>query len=72
MDMHEIEIEIDEKGEAAFVVNGIKGGGCKDVVKIFQNALGDTKMSQSTNEYYERPKPVKIRKKIRIVKGGTS
>lgn len=67
MDMHEIEIEIDEKGECTFVVNGIKGGGCKDVAKIFQDALGDTKISQLTNEYYERPKPVKIRKKIRIV-----
>ncbi len=40
MEVHEIEVEIDEKGNVRLLVRGLKGGTCLEVTKDLEQALG--------------------------------
>ena len=50
----EIEVEIDENGDVRFHVMGMKGPGCLDYAKLFNEVLGPVKEQELTSEYYEQ------------------
>lgn len=52
---HELEIEINTKGEIQVKVKGAKGKKCLDYVQLF-NTMGEVKDQEKTGEYYE-PEP---------------
>jgi hypothetical protein len=53
--MEEIKIRIGADGKINLNVAGIKGGGCKDITKAFEKALGMVEASKATSEAYEQP-----------------
>lgn len=53
---HELDIEILPNGEIKVHVQGMKGKSCDEVVKIFEQEIGEIKDVQRTSEYYE-PEP---------------
>ena len=52
--MQEITIRIGKGGTINLDVAGVKGGGCKDLTKAFEKALGTAVETKNTNEYYEQ------------------
>lgn len=51
--MKEIVIRISKDGKVKISVSGVKGGGCKDITKSIENALGTAESSEPTSEFYE-------------------
>ncbi len=45
-----------EAGVPTIHVQGVKGKSCKDITKALEKALGETKDSKSTGEFYEQAK----------------
>lgn len=52
--MKEIVIRISKDGKVKISVSGVKGGGCKDITKSIENALGISESSEPTSEFYEQ------------------
>jgi len=61
MPQHEFDITIGRDGEVELHVKGIKGGGCMDVVKLFEEIVGEMKSVQQTSEFYEPEEEVQYR-----------
>lgn len=53
--MEELEILISEEGEIKVQVKGIKGPGCRDVVKNFSSGVGKIAGMVNTSEFYVKP-----------------
>lgn len=53
--MEEIVIRIGKDGKINLNVAGIKGGGCKDITKALEKALGMVENTTNTGEFYEQP-----------------
>lgn len=51
MSREEIEIVIDEDGQAQVSVSGVSGSGCTKLTKELEEALGGSKDKKLTNEY---------------------
>lgn len=51
---HEIEIEIDEMGNATIEIKGVKGQSCSDISKLFEKVLGKVKSRSCKTEFYEQ------------------
>lgn len=49
---HKIAIEIDEEGNIAARVDGVKGPACSDISKILDD-LGEVVRDEKTPEYYQ-------------------
>ena len=52
-DKHEIKIDIDDNGNVAFQVFGVKGKKCLAITKDFEEALGIVKSQDKTAEFYQ-------------------
>ena len=61
MPQHEFDITIGRDGEVELHVKGIKGGGGMDVVKLFEEIVGEMKSVQQTSEFYEPEEEVQYR-----------
>ena len=61
MECHEFEISIGRDGKVTVHIKGVKGAGCLDYAKVFQEILGGTGQVNVTHEYYEPPTGVEIR-----------
>ena len=61
MPQREFEITIGKTGEVELHVNGFKGRACLDVVKIFEEIVGEMKSQQETSEFYEPEEQVQYR-----------
>jgi hypothetical protein len=48
-----IRFRIDKAGNIRFEIHGIKGSGCDQLAKAFEE-LGELKLGEKTSEYYER------------------
>lgn len=59
----EIIVIIDQNGEPAVEVNGVKGKSCKDFSKALEQALGDVTKDTVTKEFYEQPVRANLRNK---------
>ena len=61
MAQREFEITIGKTGEVEIHVKGFKGRACMDVVKVFEEIVGEMKSAQHTSEYYEPEEQVQYR-----------
>ena len=61
MPQREFEITIGKTGEVELHVKGFKGRACLDVVKIFEEIVGEMKEEQRTSEFYEPEEQVQYR-----------
>ena len=61
MSQREFEITIGKTGEVEIHVKGFKGRACMDVVKVFEEIVGEMKSSQPTSEFYEPEEQVQYR-----------
>jgi hypothetical protein len=57
----ELEITISASGDVELHVKGFKGKKCLDVVKLFEQIVGEVKSQQQTNEFYEPEEQVSFR-----------
>jgi hypothetical protein len=59
MELQEIEVVIDKDGQVRIEVRGVKGGGCTDLTKGLEEALGGQVVErQMTGEALEQPQEV--------------
>lgn len=61
MAQREFEITIGKTGEVELHVKGFKGKACLEVVKIFEEIVGEMKSQQHTSEFYEPEEQVQYR-----------
>jgi hypothetical protein len=61
MPQREFDITIGKTGEVELHVKGFKGRACLDVVKLFEEIVGDMKSQQATSEMYEPEEQVQYR-----------
>ena len=61
MPQREFDITIGKTGEVELHVKGFKGRACLDVVKIFEEIVGEMKSQQQTSEFYEPEEQVQYR-----------
>ena len=61
MPEREFDITIGKTGEVELHVKGIKGRACLDVVKVFEEMVGEMKSRQETSEFYEPEERVQYR-----------
>jgi hypothetical protein len=61
MPHREFEITIGKTGEVELHVKGFKGRGCLEVVKLFEEIVGELKEQQQTSEFYEPEERVQFR-----------
>ena len=61
MPQREFDITIGKTGEVELHVKGFKGRACMDVVKIFEEIVGEMKSQQQTSEFYEPEEHVQYR-----------
>jgi len=61
--MKEIEVIIDENGQASIDLQGWHGKGCEEVAKKLAKALGTTVKSTKKNDYWKTE--TKIKQKVR-------
>jgi hypothetical protein len=61
--MHECEFDvtIGKNGEVEFRVRGFKARTCFDVLKIFEQMVGEMKLQQHPSEFYEPEEQVQYR-----------
>lgn len=52
--MAEIIVVIDQEGNPAVEVNGVKGKSCENFSKALEDALGDVQTNTRTREFYEQ------------------
>ena len=60
MECHEFDIEIRPNGEVRVHIHGVKGPGCTEYVKLFEQILHSEGETELTSEYYEPPTGVEI------------
>jgi hypothetical protein len=53
MPQREFDITIGPDGNVELHVKGFKGKGCLEVVKLFEQMVGEAKSLQNTSEFYE-------------------
>lgn len=53
--MAQIIITIDKAGNPTIMVQGVKGGACKDLTKAVEQALGTVESDTATREMSENP-----------------
>ncbi len=61
MPQREFDITIGKSGEVELHVKGFKGKGCLEVVKLFEQIVGEMKSQQQTSEFYEPEEQVQYR-----------
>lgn len=61
MRQRDYEITIHPDGRVELHVQGYKGKGCMDVVKMFGEIVGPTESLRHTSEYYEPEEEVRFR-----------
>ena len=61
MPQREFDITIGKTGEVELHVKGFKGRACLDVVKLFEEVVGEMKSQQATSEMYEPEEQVQYR-----------
>jgi len=61
MEQHEFDIAIGPDGKVRIEVKGVKGQGCLDYAKVFEEILGKIIAVQHTAEFYAPPTGVGIR-----------
>ena len=61
MPEREFDLTIASNGEVELHVKGIKGRACLDVVKVFEQIVGEMKSQQPTSELYEPEEQVQYR-----------
>jgi hypothetical protein len=61
MPQREFDITIGKTGEVELHVKGFKGRACLDVVKLFEEIVGEMKSQQPTSELYEPEEQVQYR-----------
>jgi hypothetical protein len=66
MAQREFEITIERDGSVGLHVKGIKGKGCQEVVKLFEQIVGEIKSEQKTSEFYEPEEQVQFRLDHRV------
>jgi hypothetical protein len=57
----EFDITIAKNGEVELHIKGVKGRACLDVVKVFEEIVGEMKSQQQTGEFYEPEEQVQYR-----------
>ena len=60
MPQREFEITIGPDGNVELHVKGYKGKGCLEVMKVFEQIVGDVKTQRETSEFYEPDERVQI------------
>ncbi|MBX7152328.1 DUF2997 domain-containing protein [bacterium] len=60
--VQEIEFTIKKDGSVEYTIKGLKGEGCEDLSKIFEQ-MGDVTFSKKTAEFYEKESDVRITNK---------
>jgi len=60
MPQREFEITIAANGTVELHVKGYKGKSCLEVMKIFEQVVGEMKSRQETNEFYEPDEQVQL------------
>ena len=61
MPQREFDITIGKTGEVELHVQGIKGRGCLEVMKLFEQIVGELKEQRQTSEFYEPEEQVQYR-----------
>ena len=61
MPEREFDITIAKSGEVELHVKGIKGLACLDVVKVFEEIVGEMKSQRQTDEFYQPEEQVQYR-----------
>ena len=61
MPQREFDITIGKTGEVELHVKGIKGRGCLEVMKLFEQIVGELKEQRQTSEFYEPEEQVQYR-----------
>ena len=61
MPQREFDITIGKTGEVELHVQGIKGKGCLEVMKLFEQIVGELKEQRQTSEFYEPEEQVQFR-----------
>ena len=61
MPQREFDITIGKTGEVELHVKGIKGRGCLEVMKLFEEIVGELKEQRQTSEFYEPEEQVQYR-----------
>lgn len=59
MPQREFEITIQPDGQVELHVKGYKGRRCLEMVKLFEQIVGELKSQQQTNEFYEPEEQVR-------------
>ncbi len=60
MPQREFDITIGRDGCVELQVKGYKGKGCLEVMKMFEQIVGELKSEQKTNEFYEPEEQVRF------------
>ena len=61
MAKHEFDITIGADGNVELHIKGCKGSGCLDIVKMFEEIVGEVKSQNKTEEFYEPQEHVQHR-----------
>jgi hypothetical protein len=61
MPQREFDITIGPDGQVELHVQGYKGKSCLEVVKLFQQIVGELKAQRETSEFYEPDEQVQYR-----------
>jgi hypothetical protein len=61
MAQREFDITIGPDGSVELHVKGFKGSSCLEVVKLFEEIVGELKSQQQTSEFYEPEEQVQYR-----------
>ena len=59
MPQREFDITIAPDGSVELHLKGFKGKGCLDVMKMFEQVVGELKSQQQTTEFYEPEEQVR-------------
>lgn len=59
MPQREFDITIGKDGSVELHVNGYKGKGCLEALKIFEQIVGELRSEQKTAEFYEPEEQVR-------------
>ena len=60
MAQREFDITIGSDGQVEVHVRGIKGKGCMEVIKMFEEVVGQLQSTRQTNEFYEPEEEVRF------------
>jgi hypothetical protein len=52
----DVDVTIDEDGNASVEAKGVKGSSCVDLTKALEKALGKTTSRRQKGEYHQKPR----------------